>query len=175
MQVLDFFLLMQVAAAGGEGNIPSPRHCSSTLCFTGRVETQVQGVSLTADGLTEERHEGKWSPPRGGNHRVWDHIHLHSCIFPLLAARQAAEQEKEVREGAEGNLFPVSLLQAAVVGLGGGWGAGVGTIKALSGKSCCFICLQEWTNHGSVSMNQIPSLWKCSAKLEILGCTTPRT
>lgn len=94
--------------------------------------------------------------------------------FPLLAARQGAEQEKEVREGAEGNLFPISLLQVAVVGWGG-WRAGVGTIRALSGKSCCFTCLQEWATHGPVWRNQIPGLWKCSAKFKILGCTTPRT
>lgn len=30
-------------------------------------------------------------------------------IFPFLTARQAAEQEEEVRGGAEGNFFPLPL------------------------------------------------------------------
>lgn len=32
-----------------------------------------------------------------------------TLIFPSLAARPAAEREEEVKEGAEGNLFPLPL------------------------------------------------------------------
>lgn len=175
MQVLDFFLLMQVAAAGGERQHP----LTTTLLLHSLFH--LKGWNTGSGSVTDSwwAHWGEaWGQlittqrrkPQGV--RPYSSSQLH---FPFAGSKAGSRTEKEVREGAEGNLFPVSLLQATVVGLGGGWRAGVGTIKALSGKSCCFICLQEWTNHGPVSMNQIPSLWKCSAKLEILGCTTPRT
>lgn len=116
MQGLGFFLFMQVAAAVGKGNIPSPTHCSSCGCFSGRAETQVEGVSLTADGFTEKKHESNWSPPRGGNHKVWGHIHLHSCLTFSFAGSKAGSRTK----GSQRRCRRKSLLSASATS-GSSW------------------------------------------------------
>lgn len=171
-----FFLLNQVAAAGGGRQHPF----SNTLLL----------LPSSLAGLKHRLRECHWqmmdSLRRGM--RATDHhaeaettgcettfIFTAAWHFPLLVARQAAEQEKEVRGGAEGNLFPVSLLQVAVVGWGAGWRAEPGTIRALSGKSCWFILLFYCRSDKTMGQSAIPSHLKSSAKLEILACTTPRT
>lgn len=55
MQGLGFFLLTQVAAAGGEMQHP---FTAPPVVVSLAGQKQVEGVSLTADGLIEKRHEG---------------------------------------------------------------------------------------------------------------------